>query len=180
MQFTHEVEVPFERERVFRAYRDELPKFTEYLPNVRRIEVLSRSEEPDAIQIVNVWYGGGEVSAAARAVLSEAMLSWKDFASWKQADWACEWHIETRSFTQAVTCAGLTQFLEAEEGTLIKIEGKIGIDAGQITGVPKLLQHRVSVAIEEYLTKKIIPNVVEANQGLVRFLQKQERLSEPG
>ena len=43
--------LPFPRERVFRAYRDELPAFTAYLPNVRAIEVKARKEQGPIVEL---------------------------------------------------------------------------------------------------------------------------------
>jgi len=57
---------------------------------------------------LNEWHGGGEIPVVARAVLSEAMLSWTDLATWNESEFTTEWHIKTHAFTEAVHCAGFT------------------------------------------------------------------------
>jgi hypothetical protein len=63
--------LPYSRDVVFRAYRDDLPKVVEFLPNVRAIEVKKRDEAGPITTLFNVWHGGGEVPAAARALLDD-------------------------------------------------------------------------------------------------------------
>lgn len=163
----------FPRDVVFRTYRDDLIHCVEYLPNIRRIEVKSREEEGDTTTLVNVWHGGGEIPAAARVVLSESMLSWTDYASWRQADFTCDWRIETHSFKEAVDCRGSNRFIEVEGGTQLEIRGNLEINASKIKGVPKLLSKSVSKTVTEFLIKKITPNLIEVTEGLRRYLEKK-------
>lgn len=108
-------------------------------------------------------------------VLSESMLSWKDYALWNADEFSCKWRIETNSFTEAVRCEGKNYFVETPEGTRLEIRGEIEIDASKISGVPKLLRGKVSKTVTEFLCKKITPNLIEVSSGLTRFLQRQDR-----
>ncbi len=173
MELNADADIPFERGLVFAAYRDQLPKLVEYLPNIRRIEVVSRTDEGDTVELENIWYGGGDIPGAARAVLSESMLSWRDFALWDQTDWSCSWRIETKSFTEAVRCEGSSRFFETPDGTRMEVRGEIEIDASKIAGIPKLLRSRVGNTVAEFLSKKITPNLVDVSTGLSRYLEKQ-------
>jgi hypothetical protein len=165
----------FPRPVVFAAYRDRLLDLLEYLPNVRDIEVKSRlessTEDGPKVQLVNVWHGGGEIPAAARAFISESMLSWTDHAEWKERDWTCAWRIETHAFTEAVHCSGINRFVEVESGTRIEIRGKLTIDGTKVRGVPRLLAGRVGKMVEEFLAAKIRPNLVEVTGGLRKYLE---------
>ncbi len=165
--------LPFPRDVVFRAYRDHLVELVEFLPNIRAIEQISREEEGATTKLVNVWHGGGEVPAAARMVLSESMLGWTDYAEWDADDFSCSWRIETRSFKEAVSCAGKTRLLEQGSGTLMQIEGEIAIDASRIKGVPKLLVKSVSKTVEDFLVKRITPNLMSVSDGLSRYLTRE-------
>ena len=51
--------LPFSRDAVFKAYRDDLPKVVEFLPNVREIECKKREEAGPVTTLFNVWHGGG-------------------------------------------------------------------------------------------------------------------------
>jgi hypothetical protein len=75
MQISADATLLHPRPLVYAAYRDELLELLAYLPNVRGIELKSRESEGLRTHFVNVWRGGGEIPAVARAFVSEAMLS---------------------------------------------------------------------------------------------------------
>jgi len=175
MELRADAHIPFPRELVFTVYRDELSAILKFLPNVRGIENKSRKEEGSRIDLVNIWHGGGEIPAAARAVLSDSMLSWTDYATWHLDAFACDWRIETHAFTEAVSCSGRNVFLEDGPGkTLLQIRGTLTIDAKKIKGVPGFVAGRVGKTIEDFLGNKIQPNLVETIKGLEKYLESKQ------
>jgi len=176
MELSADAHIPFERDLVFETYRDRLHELVEFMPNVRRIAVKSREEKGGGIiEIVNVWYGGGEIPAAARVVLTESMLSWTDYATWDSTTHTCSWRIETHSFKGAVRCHGTNRFLKTGTHTVIEIRGELVIDAKQIVAVPRFLQKSVGQTVSEFLVKKIAPNLLEASVGIRRYLERQQK-----
>ena len=174
MELRSDARIPFPRDVVFAAYRDDLVKLLPYLPNVRGIDVESRKDDGPRSDLVNIWHGGGEIPAAARAVLSESMLSWTDYATWDADKLTCDWRIETHALTEAVRCAGHNDFLEDGPGkTLLVMRGKLEIDAKKIKGVPGFLAGKVGKIVEEFLVGKIQPNLVETAKGLEKYLQSK-------
>jgi hypothetical protein len=172
MELRADAHIPFPRDVVFAAYRDDIDKVLAYLPNVRGIEVQSRKDAGPVAELVNVWHGGGEIPAAARAILSESMLSWTDHATWDSDKLRCDWRIETHALTEAVLCRGFNLFLEEGPGkTLMEIRGTMEIDAKKIRGVPGFLAGKVGRTVEEFLGGKIQPNLVETAKGLTAYLQ---------
>ena len=178
MDLAADARLAFDRPTVFAAYRDHLTDLLPYLPNVRGIQVKSRSEDGTTTKLVNEWSGGGEIPAAARAFISEAMLSWTDHAQWDAESFVCKWRIETHAFTEAVTCRGENLFLEDGQGTLLQIRGVLEIDASKIQGVPRLLAGKVGRMVAEVLAGKIRPNLVEVSVGLGRYLEGQAKGAE--
>jgi hypothetical protein len=122
--------------------------------------------------MVNVWHGGGEIPRAAHAILSDAMLSWTDRATWNAADMTCAWKIETHAFTEAVRCEGTNRFLEdGPNAMLLEIRGTLAIDAKHLRGVPGFLAGKVAHTVEEFLAKRIEPNLRDLGVGLGRYLE---------
>jgi len=161
----------FPRDVVFRAYRDDLTKLVPYLSNVRSIDVKSRDEQGSIVKLVNVWNGGGEIPKAAQAILSEAMLSWTDRATWNADDFSCAWKMETHAFTEAVHIEGHNRFYEdGPSASRLEIRGTIAIDAKKIRGVPGFLAGKVARTVEEFLVKRIEPNLRELGAGLEKYL----------
>jgi hypothetical protein len=164
----------FPRELVFRTYRDRLVELVPHLPNIRGIEVLSRKDEPPLTHIVNLWRGGGDIPALARAFLSEKMLSWTDHARWDERAFLCEWRMEAHSFKEALHAAGCNWFREAEGGCALVIEGELTIDGKQLP-IPRFLAGSVAPAVEKFLVGMIRPNLTETAKGVARFLESARR-----
>ncbi len=72
-------QVSFSRSLVYATYRDKLMELGLYLPNVRSLQLKSRQE---AERLVLEWHGGGDIPAAARALLSEELFTWTEYDIW--------------------------------------------------------------------------------------------------
>jgi hypothetical protein len=175
MELRADAHIPFPRPVVFAAYRDKLLDMLPYLPNVRGIEVRKREDQGKVVKLLNFWKGGGDIPAAARAFVSESMLSWVDDATWDETDWTCSWIIQPQAFTEAITCRGKNSFLEEDGGakTKLEIRGELSVDAKKVKGVPGLLAGRVSKAIEDLLLSKIKPNLISTADGLTKYLESR-------
>jgi hypothetical protein len=176
MDIRADAHIPFPRDVVFAAYRDEITSLLPYLPNVRSIEIKSRTDRGSIVEFVNEWRGGGDIPAAIRAVLSESVLAWTDYASWHGDDFRCDWRTATHAFTDAVSCSGSNRFLTDGDGkTLLEIRGTLVIDAKKIRGVPSLFAGKIGRAVEEFLVGKIQSNLVETAKGLEKYLEDRQR-----
>lgn len=176
MEIRADAHIPFAREIVFAAYRDEIVNLLPYLPNVRSIEVKSHKDSGSVSEFVNEWRGGGDIPVALRAVLSDAVLSWTDYATWKGDAMSCDWRIETHAFKEALRCRGTDAFVDAgADRTLLEIRGTLEIDAKKIRGVPSFLAGKIGRTVEEFLVGKIQSNLVETAAGLARYLEERHR-----
>jgi hypothetical protein len=176
MELRADATIPFPRPMVFAAYRDNLMELLPYLPNVRGIEIKSREEKDGKVSFVNVWSGGGDIPAAARAFVSEKMLSWDDIATWNENDFTCSWVIKTHAFSDAVDCHGGNKFIEKDANTtILEIRGVLTIDGKKIPGVPGFLANKVAKTVEDMLVNKIQPNLVSTASGLAKFLADKNK-----
>ncbi|MDJ0615402.1 MAG: hypothetical protein QNJ63_01440 [Calothrix sp. MO_192.B10] len=172
MNISNNTSIPFARSLVYATFRDKLVELVPYMPNVRDIKVKSRREEDGQIYCVNEWHGGGEIPMAARAILSEEMLSWTEYNTWKGEDFTLEWSIETHAFTEAVRCAGINRFLENNGNTVIESRGQLIIDPKEIKGVPQFLTGQIARVVEDFLGQKIKPNLLQMSEGVRKYLQQ--------
>ncbi len=175
MQITSDAIISFPRELVWATYRDRLVELLPYLPNIRKIEVKKRQDDGAIVRLENVWQGGGDIPAIARAFLRESMLGWTDHATWYSERFVCDWVTETHAFTQAVKSQGSNRYLEVDGGkkTRLEIRGDLTIDGARIKGVPKLIAGRVAHAVEEFLVRTISNNLLDVSKGLEQFLKAQ-------
>ena len=159
------------------TYRDELPHLADHLPNVTRIEQLSR-EEPEAgvVRLVNRWHADGEVPAVAKAFISKDMVNWTERVVWDENRWVCSWEIEPAFFTQYVTVRGATQYIDAGPGRCeIHIQGELSVDVTGMRGVPRLLARRVNKAAETFIGALILPNMRRLNRSVAKVLDDRKR-----
>ncbi|MBI4957671.1 MAG: hypothetical protein HY908_37035 [Myxococcales bacterium] len=174
MQISADVELSFPLERVFRTYRDRLPELTPYLPNIRSIEVKSRREAGGVVELVNEWAGGADIPKVARAILSESMLRWTDFATWHESTFTCDWRTEVHAFPGAVKSSGRNVYLPTERGVRLEIRGDITCDASKVPGVPRIFARAVNGAVEKILVGAIKPNLVAVAEGVGKLLEDED------
>jgi hypothetical protein len=176
MDLHADARIPFPRDIVFAAYRDDMVKLLPYLSNVRSIEVKSRKENGPVVELVNEWRGGGEIPAAVRAILSESMLAWTDYATWDSTSFHWDWRIEPHALKDALRCSGRTVLAEEGTGkTVGQFRGALEIDAKKIRGVPGFLAGTVGRAAEAFLVERIQSNLIETAEGMSRYLMDQHR-----
>ncbi|MEA5569675.1 hypothetical protein [Calothrix sp. UHCC 0171] len=172
MKISTDTYIPFPRQIVYATYRDKLTELVRYIPDIRDIKVKSRKEVDEIIYTVNEWHGGGEIPIAARALLSEDMLSWLEYNTWKQTEFVLEWKLETRAFTEAVYCAGTNSFVEDGNNTIIQSRGELTIDPKKIHGAPQFITGQIARVVEDFLGSKITPSLMQMSQGVKKYLEK--------
>lgn len=172
MLITADLQIPFPRSLVYLTYRDQLVELVPYMPDIRSVEVKSRREENERIYCVNLWHGGGRIPLALRAVIGEAILSWTEYDTWDESNFTLEWRIETHAFTEAVFCAGKNCFLENNGSTMIETRGELIIDPEQIEGFPHSLRGKIANIVENYLGKRIVPNLTQMSEGVHHYLEQ--------
>lgn len=160
------------RPRVYRAYRDEMPRLVGALPRIKKIEVESRTDAPPIVELVNVWYGAAKIPSVAEKILPP-VLSWHDYARWNEDEWICHWRLRSHAFPEAVQCTGTNRFYEQAGGTRVEIEGEIKIDLSRVPMVPELIATPVSNTVERFFVRQITPNLLTVSDALADFLDEQ-------
>ena len=163
------------RERVWSAYRDELPELVDYLPNVKGIECLSREEpEPGLVLLENQWVAEGDIPSVAQRFIKPEMLRWSETVRWDQNKWICSWEIHPAFFTDNVTVRGDTSYADAGgDRTEVHIQGLLKVDVRGVRGVPRLLVGTVNKAVEKLVGTLILPNLRRLNSSLGTYLDKK-------
>jgi hypothetical protein len=174
MKFSSQLYIPFPRSLVYATYRDALVQLVPYMPNVRRIELVSQHQKAKGLELVHEWHGGGEIPAAMRTFLSEELLSWTNYATWNDTAWVTDWRNETHAFREAVSCSGTNRFLEEGAGTRVESFGQLAIESEQLHGIPGFMRGMVAHAVEDILGKQIEPNFLQLGNGVRRYLEEHQ------
>ncbi len=172
MNISTDTHIPFSRQLVYTTYRDKLTELVRYIPDIRYIKEKTRYRDNGLIHTVNEWYGGGEIPLAARAILSEDMLSWVEYNTWDESNFTLEWQLETRAFTDAVSCAGKNSFIEDGNATKIQSRGELRIDPNKIQGAPSFIVGQIASVVEEFLVSRITPSLLQMSEGVRKYLEQ--------
>lgn len=172
MQIKADLELGFPLERVWETYRDRMTELTDFLPNIRSIRIVSRTDREGEVDLVNEWVGGGDIPSVARAILKEDMLRWTDYATWKAATHTVEWRTEVHAFPGAVKSSGTNRFVETPRGARLEIRGELVCDSSKVPGVPRLFARTVNAAAERLLIGQVAHNLVEVGRGVGKLLEK--------
>lgn len=176
MKLEVSAEIPFPRPLVFEIYRDKLPELVKYLPNIRGIQQVTRTEEGATVKLLNHWKGGGDVPAAVRKFLSEDLLEWDDHATWYGDKFTCDWRTVVPAFKDAVDSAGHNTYEELGPNlTKLTIKGDLKVDAGKIKGVPRLLGGAIGPVVEAFLVNSIKPNLISVAKGVGDYIRANPR-----
>ncbi|MBW4463835.1 MAG: DUF2505 domain-containing protein [Pegethrix bostrychoides GSE-TBD4-15B] len=165
--------VPFPLALVYSTYRDHLPELVQQMASVKQVRLQSRQETNGTVQQVYEWHGKSEIPGMLKAFLSEDLLTWTDFATWKAAEYATDWRIQPQLFQDAVTWAGIDRYIAEGSGTRIESRGELRIDPKRLQGVPFFLTGQVSHLAEEMLGKQAEPNFVEMSRHVKAYLEQQ-------
>ena len=172
MKFSIKDSIPFPREKVFSAQRDQMPELTSYLNDIESITVEEREDDGHISKLVNLWVAGGtDIPAAARSFVKPEMLRWTDYATWNQEEWKCDWNLVLGFLQEAVSVSGTTSFAESNNRTTVTIAGDITIDAAKIPGVPRFMAGKIGPVVEKFVINLIRPNLKMTNEGIGRYLR---------
>jgi hypothetical protein len=168
-------QLSFTRSLVYATYRDKLMELGPHLPNVRSLQLKSREETDQQVQLELEWHGGGDIPAAARALLSEDLFIWTEYDVWNNDEFAVDWRIETHAYREAVFCAGKNYFLDQGDRTLVKSRAEVRIDLSTVHDMPTFLRDRLGHRVERLLAKKIEPNLLQMGQRVQQYLEQTQK-----
>lgn len=159
------------RGRVFAAYRDEIHAFVGYLPNVRAIEVIERTEDGSTVRLHNIWRGGIELPEKLSRALQTSFFSWDDRAVWDAERFTCTWVIEPHAFEGAVKCEGRSEFVAlGEDRTRLEMTGDLSLDLERVRGVPSFVAGSLGRTAEAFLLRQITANLAAVSDALAAYL----------
>ena len=171
MNIESEATIAHPRAEVFRAYRDKLPEIAAYIPDIREIIVHSREDDGSRVHLHNEWVADTEIPRAIRAIVRPEHLRWDDFAVWHEDRWYCAWRLETRAFSDAVSCEGRNTFVDdGRGGTRVKLSGALSLDLNKVRGVPRIGARTMGTMLEKFVVAMITPNLQKVNAALQPYL----------
>ena len=174
MQIDSSTRIAHPLERVYRTYRDDLSSLASYLPDISRIEVVSRTERDDGVDVLNVWYASTPIPSVATGFVRPEMLRWEDHAQWDDAATLARWNLVVPALRNQVQCHGETRLIaDGPDHTTVSLVGELDIDLRQIPGVNRFLAKAMKSQVEAFISRLIAPNLKRVNAALEQYLNDQ-------
>lgn len=170
-EYTLKTDIPIDV--VFNALRDDLSKLVEYLPNVKKIEMVERKKTKDRVLLLNKWYGKYQLPVIVNKLLNINEIAWLDKAEWISGEYACIWDFEPLIFKDYVSAHGKNFYTKDGKHTVIKVTGVLDVDFGKHPLVPFLLKNRINQEVSKISLGLIKPNFVNLLKGLEKYLKEQ-------
>jgi 4-hydroxybenzoate polyprenyltransferase len=140
--------IPFPSAMVFAAFRDDVGELGKYLPGVRSIEVLSRTERGNLVDTAVAWRMGANVPAFVRSLVVKYAFEWTDYATW-DADAQCvEWHNDGGP----IRCTARDAFVSrGHSDTELVLSGTVRVEAAALPAVFGPLRPVIARRIARYV-----------------------------
>lgn len=160
-------------EEVYTLVRDNLEKLVPYMPNVEKINTVSKKENGDEVEITNHWYAKADVPSLLKKFLNPDLLSWKDYAVWKNNEHLVEYKLESFLGNDLFDAKGINYFKEAgDTKTELVVTCRVEIYANKVPGVPKLIAKKATPMVEALIEKILGPNLTALGDGLNKYFKE--------
>lgn len=162
---------------VYPLVRDEMDKIVPFLPDIDRIEIISRELRDDGrISLINQWHAHqNSVPAIARKFVKPEMFSWKDYALWDDDNYSVDFRLESLIANDLFDAQGTNYFgpTDEEGKTLLRVQCDITLYPERFPGIPKFLARKIQPTVEAILKKMIGPNLTSLGRGLTAYFDAQ-------
>jgi hypothetical protein len=158
---------------VFETLRDKTPELASIMPNVERVEVLERREEPPVVHLYNKWQAtNNDVPAVVRPFVKKELLSWFDRAAWDETALLCRWQLESVIGRECFTCAGTTRISAGDDParSIFTISAELRVNPDHVPGVPRFLARKIQDPLERFIGGAIRPNLTKIASAVQRYL----------
>lgn len=157
---------------VYLLVRDRLQEIVPYLPNIRKIEVLSHQHKNNNQQTetLNHWYAQVEIPSIAQKFIKEELFAWKDKAIWDNQNYHVNYELESFWGKDLYKAIGRNSFKKVSENqTELTVSCQVTIHPDKVPGVPKFLVSKVLPTVEEMIKKILEPNLSQLGVGLNKY-----------
>lgn len=157
---------------------EDMPK---YMPNIKRIQVLSREKTDDTHEniIVRVFADVDSIPPIARPFMKSSDMNWKEYYTVDYERIVVDWKVETPQFTEFVDCRGTSHCKPHADGCELVIEGRMIIHTPPGTLLGSSVGRAVVTAIEPFIGKLVTANLKKYFFELSKALEKKKTAAAP-
>jgi hypothetical protein len=159
-------------ERSMVDFRD----YEKFMPNVSRIQVLSRDTKADGREHITIQvYADAKIPAIARSFMGNDDLNWKESYVVDHGKLTADWQVETPVFTEYVDCKGTSWVEDYSGGSRLNITGTMTIDHKGWTGLGGGIARKVVEVIEPFIGRMVTRNLQTFFRSIKQEIEKENR-----
>ena len=169
LQHTDTINAPLEV--VYNLVKNDLPKVVQYLPNIREVKVIERSQRDGKDYIINQWLAEANIPSLAKKFIDEKLFSWKDCAYWDDSQHKVDYEIEP-FFAKGIYEAKGTNLFRPFDGKMqLTLSCEVQIYPEKIPGIPKFIAKQLNPILEQMIESMLAPNLTSLGRGLKEYLR---------
>ena len=151
-------------------------EYEKFMPNISRIQVLSRGVKPDGREHISVQvFADMQLPAIARPFFKKSDLTWKEFYVVDHEKLTADWQGETPVFTDYVDCKGTSWIEPADSGARMVVKGTMTIDHRGWTGFGGDLARKVIAVLEPFIGKMVTKNLQTYFRNIKQCMEQENR-----
>ncbi len=171
MQFDYALKTKLPIDLVYKTLRDDLYKLVRYMPDVRSISLIDRTETEDKIITLNKWEGRNILPATLSEFIKLENIAWIDRGEWSKTGYLCTWNYDPFIFQERINARGQDIFTTDGTQTTITFTGEIYLNFDQypfVVVVPAMIRKKI---VDEFTN--IILSLIQSNfKALIKGLEQ--------
>jgi hypothetical protein len=167
--------INFPHEDVFDTYLNHMDDVAEFLPDIKEIRVLERTEKGNKVKLVNQWVAQRDLPGFMKKFFDVKEMGWIDRAEWDISKNCVHYELEVPGLEKYVKIKGYNEITPDGDRTRMLISGEMQIEIEKHPAVPKLLGRGLRPKVEKFFIELIKPNLVDANRAMETYLEKKSK-----
>jgi hypothetical protein len=162
---------------VYLTFRDRMPEYVKFCPNLTKIVVMDREDLPDDKTKMRVqWHGLGQIPDVIRNILKPEMISWEDWEEWDMKSYECRWVIKPYYFREFVVSEGVWKFEPCGDNKCIATcKGIFNITITKFPPFPSFICKAASPAIEKMIGSYLPSNLKSVFTAVGSFISSDHK-----
>ena len=155
---------------VFELLKNDINLLVPHLPNISKVEEVSRESKGKKEFVTNAWTANAELPSILKKIAKPELLSWNDIAEWDIEKKCVTYKLESKLAADLYTAQGKNTLTAVDENTTeMHFLCEVIPHPENFPGVPKFLAKKIVPALETLLKLLIEPNFKTMNEGIKKY-----------
>ena len=175
MKFEVTDHINYSHEEVFDVFLNHMEELPEFIPDVREIRVVEKSQKGNKAKRVNHWIVKRDMPGFIKKIINVDEVGWIDRAEWNLEENYVDYELEISGLEKYVRVTGRNVITPDGKKTKILISGELKLMIEKHPAVPRLVAKAIGPKMEKFFIELIKPNLVNSNRALEKYLKSKKK-----